>query len=76
MIEKKPFRYAYLIPGFIATARENGLSNLWAALPASDPIIRQNRAAQIRKVKDHLASGVDCLGNVTILTVDGFVKQL
>ena len=72
----KASRYAYLIPGFLATARDNGLSNLWAALPASDPLIRENRVAQIRKVKDRLASGVDSLGNVTILRTDGLIIQL
>jgi hypothetical protein len=68
-------RYAYLIPGFIAVARTNGLSNLWAALPASHELIKTNRVAQIRKVKGILASGVDELGNVTTLGVDGLIRQ-
>ncbi len=72
----KTSRYAYLIPGFVATARQNGMSNIWAALPASDPLIKTNRVAQIRKVKGELASCFDELGNRTVLTVDGFVKQL
>jgi len=68
-------RFAYLIPGFIATAQSNGISNLWAALPAAHPLIKGNRVAQIRKVVDIIASGVDELGNVVTLGKDGLIRQ-
>ncbi len=69
-------RFAYLIPGFVATAQANGMRNIWAALPAGHQLVKTNRVGQIRKVKGELASCFDELGNRTILTVDGFVKQL
>jgi hypothetical protein len=64
-----------LIVHFIQTARLNGLTNLWAALPSSHALIRGNQVAQIRRVTDTLALGFDELGNRVSLTADRRIIQ-
>jgi len=61
---------------FIRVAQGNGLSNLWAALPGSHTLVQTGQVGQIRKVKTHVASGLDDLGNQTILTTDNRIIQL
>ena len=64
-----------LIVDFVLTARDNGVRQLWAALPASHALVRTNKVGQIRKVKDALAQGFDELGNRIRLTPDLRVLQ-
>jgi len=65
------------IADWLATARTNGLRNLWAALPAAHPLMKaKNAPGQIRKAKDCLAEGWDELGNRVVLTTDLRVIQL
>jgi hypothetical protein len=64
-----------LIVSFIQTAKANGLTNLWAALPRTHALIRGNQVAQIRRVTDTLALGFDELGNRVRLTADRRVIQ-
>jgi hypothetical protein len=66
---------ATLIVSFIQTAKANGLSNLWAALPRTHALIRTNQVGQIRKVTDTLAQGFDELGNRVRLTADRRIIQ-
>lgn len=65
----------YLICCFLQTAKVNGLSYLDAALPLGHPMMLDKKVRQIRKV-DVLACGIDELGNVVVLGIDGFVKQI
>ena len=46
------------IVDFMDAARTNGISNLWACLPARHPLMKsKNRPGQIRKIKDSIAEG-------------------
>jgi hypothetical protein len=64
------------IVDFIKTAQSNGMVNLWAYLPGSHKLVQSGQVGQIRKVKTHVASGIDDLGNQTILTTDNRIIQL
>ena len=66
----------YLIQNFIATAKINGISHLYAALPLTHYLMVDKKIKQIRVIKDSIASGLDELENLVILTPDGYVKQL
>ena len=64
------------IADWIATARVNGLRNLWAALPTTHPLMRvSQRPGQIRVVRDAIAEGWDELGNRVVLTPDLTILQ-
>lgn len=60
---------------FIKVAQDNGMVNLWAALPRTHNLVQTGQVGQIRKVQDYVASGVDELGNHIILTTDNRVIQ-
>jgi hypothetical protein len=64
------------IVDFYNTGRANGLSNFWVALSSAHPLVRENKAGQIRKVKTFVASALDELGNRVVLGTDGFIRQL
>jgi hypothetical protein len=61
---------------FIKVAQGNGLVNLWAALPRTHTLVQSGQVGQIRKVQEYVASGIDDLGNQTILTTDNRIIQL
>lgn len=64
-----------LIVDFLEAAMLNGIVNLWGYLPSNHYLIKTNKVAQIRKVKDCLAFGFDELGNRVRLTPDCRVIQ-
>lgn len=66
----------FLITQFIATAKTNGVSHLFAALPRTHFLLKDKKVRQIRVVTDALASGLDELGNYIVLTPEGLVKQM
>ena len=66
----------FLITQFIATAKTNGVSHLFAALSKNHHLLADKKVRQIRVVTDALASGLDELGNYIVLTPEGLVKQM
>lgn len=64
-----------VIADFVATAKTNGISNIWACLPKTHQLVLTNRVGQIRKVTDAIAFGWDELGNRVRLTPDLRVLQ-
>ena len=68
-------RQAFVAADFLKTAQANGISYLRVAFPASHPLIKGNKASQIRRVTDAIADGFDELGNRVRLTPDLRVIQ-
>jgi hypothetical protein len=63
------------IVDFVATARGNGIGNIWACLPRNHRLITGNVVHQTRRVTDAIAEGWDELGNRVRLTADLRVLQ-
>jgi len=63
------------IVDFVATAKDNGITNIWACLPKTHRLVVTNQVGQIRKIKDAIAEGWDELGNRVRLTADLRVIQ-
>jgi hypothetical protein len=66
----------YRIEQFIATAEDNGIRNIYAALPRNHKLVLTNRVRQIRTVKQFFAYGFDELGYRVALCADGYIRQL
>jgi hypothetical protein len=64
-----------VIVDFVATAKTNGIVNIWACLPKTHKLVATNQVGQIRKIKDSIAEGWDELGNRVRLTPDLRVLQ-
>jgi hypothetical protein len=64
-----------VIADFVAIAKGNGITNIWAALPRNHHLVVGNAVGQIRRVKDVIAEGWDELGNRICLTTDLRVLQ-
>lgn len=60
---------------FVAEGRENGIRVL--QVRGNNDFARSLRAAELRtKKNDHLAVGIDELGNAVVLLADGSTRQL
>ena len=68
MFSKVTMRQRRAIQDFAHVAQGNGITDLWVCLPRSHPLVRNNKAKQIRYATDSIAEGRDELGNRVRLT--------